>query len=64
MSRVEQLQRQVAELDSAELKAFRNWFERYDAEVWDRQIEAELNSGKLPRIADRIRERKTGSSDL
>ena len=33
MSRLEQLEQQIAELDASELKALRAWFERYDAEV-------------------------------
>jgi hypothetical protein len=50
MSRLEQLEQQVAELDASELKALRAWFERYDAEVWDRQIESDAKSGKLGRL--------------
>jgi hypothetical protein len=53
MSRVEQLEQQIAELDQSELKALRAWFERYDAEVWDRQIESDAKSGKLGRLAER-----------
>ena len=50
MSRLEQLEQQVAELDASELKALRAWFERYDAEVWDRQFESDAKSGKLGRL--------------
>lgn len=53
MSRVEQLEAQIAELDPIELKALRAWFERYDAEIWDRQIEADSRSGKLNRLVER-----------
>jgi len=53
MSRVEQLEKQIAELDESEIKAFRAWFELYDAELWDRQIEADAKSGKLSRLAQR-----------
>jgi len=35
------------------LKALRTWFERYDAEVWDRQIESDAKSGRLGRLIDR-----------
>ena len=52
MSRVEQLEQGIAELDAAELKELRAWFERYDAEVWDRQIENDSKSGKLRRVID------------
>lgn len=52
MSRVEQLEQRIAELDAAELKELRAWFERYDAEVWDRQIENDSKNGKLSRLID------------
>jgi len=53
MSRLEQLEQQIAALDASGLKALRVWFERYDVEVWDRQIEADAKSGKLSRLAER-----------
>lgn len=52
MSRVEQLEQRIAELDAAELKEFRAWFERHDADVWDRQIENDSRNGKLRRLVD------------
>ncbi|MBL8230375.1 MAG: hypothetical protein JNL98_17935 [Bryobacterales bacterium] len=52
MSRVEQLEQRIAELDPAELKELRAWFERYDAEVWDRQIENDSKSGRLGRLVE------------
>ena len=61
MDRVEQLEQQVAELDPSELRAFREWFARYDAEVWDRQIESDVESGKLAKIAERaLRDHEAG----
>jgi len=63
MSRLEQLEQQIAQLDAAELKALRAWFERYDAEVWDRQIESDVRSGKLDRLVDRaLRDHQAGRS--
>ena len=32
--------------------AFREWFLTYDAEEWDQQIEADVQSGKLDALAD------------
>lgn len=55
MSRLEQLERQITELDSSELKALREWFARYDADIWDRQIESDTKSGKLARFAEQAR---------
>ena len=53
MSRVEQIEGQVKSLSANELKAFRDWFARYDAEIWDRRIEADAKNGKLSSLAER-----------
>lgn len=53
MSKVEQVEGQVRILSSDELKAFRHWFAKFDAEAWDRQIEADPKSGALQSLADR-----------
>ena len=47
MTRVEDTERQVQEFSTQELAAFRNWFLAFDAEAWDRQIEADVRAGKL-----------------
>jgi hypothetical protein len=61
MSRVEHLERQVKDLSPEELKAFRDWFADYDAEVWDAQIEADSRNGKLRSLAERaLRDHESG----
>lgn len=63
MSRVEQLEKQIAELDPSELKALRTWFERHDAETWDREIEADARSGRLSHLIERaLRDHEAGRS--
>jgi hypothetical protein len=63
MSRLEQLEQQISELDPSELSALRAWFERYDSEVWDRQIESDANNGKLSQLAERaISDHQAGRS--
>jgi hypothetical protein len=63
MSRIEELEQQIAALDYNELKAFREWFARFDAEVWDKQIEDDVKSGSLSRIAERaVRDHDAGRS--
>ena len=52
MSRVEQLERRIAELDAGELTELRDWFQRFDSEAWDRQIENDSKNGKLRRLLD------------
>jgi hypothetical protein len=61
--RVEQIESQVRALTPVELESFRNWFLQFDAEVWDRQIEADANNGKLLSVAERaLKDHKSGRS--
>ena len=63
MSRVEALEKSVRALSDEELAAFRAWFASFDAEAWDRQIEADLEAGKLDAIANEaVAEYRRGES--
>ncbi len=53
MDRVSQLEEEIARLQPSELTRFREWFGRYDADLWDRQIEPDAQNGKLARVAER-----------
>ena len=65
MSRVEQIEGEVKSLSPDELKAFRDWFARFDAEVWDDQIEADAKNGKLKSLAERaLRDHESGRSTI
>jgi hypothetical protein len=44
---VQEIEKAVADLSSSDLKQFTKWFERYQAEIWDRQIESDVKAGKL-----------------
>jgi hypothetical protein len=33
------------------LATFRDWFRKYDADEWDREIEADILAGKLESLA-------------
>lgn len=55
MNSVEQVENQVRALTEEELRAFRDWFAEYDAERWDRQIEADSKRGLLKTLIDRAR---------
>lgn len=52
MNNVEKIEREVLTLSSVELDAFRKWFIEFDAEAWDRQIEEDIQAGKLDALAD------------
>jgi len=53
MGKVEKIENQVRALSAEELAAFRKWFREFDAEAWDREIEADALAGKLDALADR-----------
>ena len=52
MTRVETLERKIADLSSPELAEFRDWFIQFDAEQWDREIEEDVANGKLDGLAE------------
>jgi hypothetical protein len=55
MNKVEKIGREVQEFSPAELAAFRKWFREFDAAAWDRQIEEDIQAGKLDALAETAR---------
>ena len=49
---VKESEQAVAQLSKDQLAEFRAWYEQFDAEVWDRQIEEDIAAGKLGALAD------------
>lgn len=52
MSRVEKIERDVQSLSTEELAQFRAWFAEFDWEAWDRQLDRDVEAGKLDSLAD------------
>ena len=52
MQAVQELQSAVSQLSAEELARFREWFDKFDAEVWNRQFEEDAKSGKLDQLAN------------
>ena len=42
----------VAKLSRQDLSAFRDWFQAFDADAWDRQLEADVSAGRLDMLAE------------
>jgi len=57
MNTVKDIQKAVSNLPKADLRRFREWFEEFDARLWDEQIEQDIRSGKLDELADEAIER-------
>jgi hypothetical protein len=49
---IEKLELLVKNLSPEELALFRRWFAEFDAQTWDRQIEADSAAGKLDRLIE------------
>ena len=43
----EEIEKAVADLPPGELKKFRAWYEKFDSEAWDEQIQKDVKAGKL-----------------
>ncbi|MBI3455739.1 MAG: hypothetical protein HY002_08120 [Candidatus Rokubacteria bacterium] len=63
MGKIENLEQQIRALSPEEFARFREWFAQYDAEAWDRQLEADVKAGKLDTLAERaLRAHAAGQS--
>ena len=47
---ITEIEQAITELSPEELALFREWFEEYYAEVWDKQIEEDAKSGRLDKL--------------
>lgn len=50
---VEELELVVSRLAADELALFSQWFDEFRAQQWDRQIEADIQAGKLAAAGQR-----------
>ena len=55
MTKIEMIEQEIRELNSEELAVLREWFLKYDADAWDRQIERDIRAGKLDQLAEEAR---------
>jgi hypothetical protein len=44
---VEELKSAIMRLPQPELTAFKQWFDEFFADLWDRQIQADIEAGRL-----------------
>jgi hypothetical protein len=64
MSRtVEDIEKAITQLPQDQLKEFRAWYEKFDSDAWDEQIERDAAAGKLDSLADAaISDHRAGKS--
>jgi hypothetical protein len=51
MPSIQSIERAIEQLPAHELAEFRQWYAKFDESVWDAQIEADANAGKLDALA-------------
>lgn len=52
MKKLEKLEQEIQSLTPEEAAAFRAWFLEFDWAQWDRQLERDVEAGKLDALAD------------
>ena len=52
MTQVEAIENAIKRPSAPELKQLRDWFVRYDADLWDKQPQSDASSGKLDTLAE------------
>ena len=55
MNKIDDIERQIQALSAKELAAFREWFAEFDAVAWDRQLESDVQAGKLDALCNQAR---------
>lgn len=63
MIRVEKLEKDIQKLNRHELAALLEWLRNYDATEWDRQIEEDVESGRISAfVKESLTDYKTGKT--
>jgi hypothetical protein len=55
MRKLQEIEEQIRNLSGTELVEFRKWYAEFDAQAWDRQLEARCEGGKLDALAEAAR---------
>lgn len=56
MTTLDEIETAVSQLPEGDLARFRCWFAEFDGEHWDRQIERDVQAGRLDSLADQALE--------
>jgi len=63
MGKVEKIEHEVRALSPEELAQFRAWFLEFDRAAWDRQLEADVQAGRLDTLAEKaLRDHAAGKT--
>lgn len=53
---ISELEQAVTQLSEKDFARFREWFEEYEAKLWDEQIERDAKAGKLDKLIAKVAE--------
>jgi hypothetical protein len=53
---ITELEQAITQLSEQELARFRAWFDEFDAQMWDKQIEEDIKSGCLDQLLAKVDE--------
>ena len=53
MTTIAEIQNAVIKLPDTEYKSFLKWFEHFEEEKWDQELESHINSGKLSALGEK-----------
>ena len=60
---VEEIEILVSQLPSKQLEKFRDWYQKFDSDMWDKQIEQDVMNGTFESLAkNAIADHKAGKS--
>lgn len=51
MTTIREIEKAIVQLPKHDLAQLRNWFEQFDARMWDEQFEEDARSGRLDSLA-------------
>ncbi len=49
---VEEIEKAITQLPQEHLRKFRAWYEKFDSDAWDKQIEDDVAEGKPDALAE------------
>ena len=62
-SRIEDIEKAITQIPQDQLRQFREWYEKFDADTWDKEIEKNVAAGKLDDLTQSAAaDHKTGKS--
>jgi len=54
LTSIEALEKEIQKLDLKEFAKLRDWFLEYEWEAWDRQLERDVQVGKLEKLGKKV----------